>query len=63
MATRKRRTREHVVEDLSENHLERLVLNAGHLLRRPRRDYGVDVTMRIDQQVDRAFQTNVIGRN
>jgi hypothetical protein len=45
MATRKRRTREHIVEDLSENHLERLVLNAGHLLRRPRRDYGVDVTM------------------
>lgn len=45
MATRKRRTREHIVEDLSENHLERFVLNAGHLLRRPRRDYGVDVTM------------------
>ena len=45
MATRKRRTREHIVEDLSENHLERLVLNSGHLLRRPRRDYGVDVTM------------------
>ena len=45
MATRKRRTREHIIEDLSENHLERFVLNAGHLLRRPRRDYGVDVTM------------------
>ena len=45
MVTRKRRTREHIVEDLSENYLERLVLNAGHLLRRPRRDYGVDVTM------------------
>ncbi len=45
MATRKRRTREHIIEDLSENHLERLVLNSGHLLRRPSRDYGVDVTM------------------
>ncbi len=42
---RKRRTREHVIEDLSENHLEREVLLNGHLLRRPQRDYGVDVTM------------------
>lgn len=42
---RKRRTREHVLEDLSENHLERQVLLTGHLLRRPKRDYGVDVTM------------------
>ena len=31
--------------DLSENHLERLVLLSGHILRRPHRDYGVDVTM------------------
>lgn len=42
---RKRRTRQHVIEDLSENHLERNVLLKGHLLRRPERDYGVDVTM------------------
>jgi hypothetical protein len=42
---RKRRTREHVIEDLSENHLERQVLLKGHVLRRPERDYGVDVTM------------------
>ena len=42
---RKRRTREHVIEDLSENHPERVVLLKGHLLRRPERDYGVDVTM------------------
>ena len=42
---RKRRTREHVIEDLSENHLERMVLRRGHVLRRPVRDYGVDVTM------------------
>ncbi len=45
MPIRKRRTREHVLEDLSENYLERRVLEAGHLLRRPSRDYGVDVTM------------------
>jgi len=42
---RKRRTREHVIEDLSENHVERRVLLEGHLLRRPERDYAVDVTM------------------
>lgn len=42
---RKRRTRAHVLEDLSENHLEYLVLQRGHLLRRPSRDYGLDVTM------------------
>ncbi|MFC1597887.1 DUF4365 domain-containing protein, partial [Planctomycetota bacterium] len=42
---RKRRTREHVIEDLSENHLERRVLLKGHLLRRPERDYAVDITM------------------
>ena len=42
---RKRRTFEHVLEDLSENFLERKVLERGHQLRRPRRDYGVDVTM------------------
>jgi len=42
---RKRRTRGHVIEDLSKNHLERKVLLKGHVLRRPERDYGVDVTM------------------
>jgi hypothetical protein len=42
---RKKRTREHILEDLSENHLERKVLLKGHLLRRPKHDYGVDVTM------------------
>jgi len=45
MPIRKRRTREHVIEDLSENYLEQLVLLSGHVLRRPSRDYGVDVTM------------------
>jgi hypothetical protein len=42
---RKRRTREHVIEDLSENHLELKVLLQGHVQGRPERDYGVDVTM------------------
>jgi hypothetical protein len=39
------RTRAHVIEDLSENYLEKQVLLAGHILRRPDRDYGVDVAM------------------
>lgn len=43
--SKKRRTRAHIIEDLSENHLERMVLLSGHILRRPQRDYGVDVTM------------------
>ncbi len=34
-----------VLEDLSENFLERKVLKRGHVLQRPKRDYGVDVTM------------------
>jgi hypothetical protein len=43
---RKRRTREHVIEDLSRNFLERQILLRGHVLERPTvRDYGVDATM------------------
>lgn len=42
---RKRRTREHVIADLSTNYLERLVLQKGHVLRRPEHDYGVDAIM------------------
>lgn len=33
------------MEDLSENYLERIVLERGHVLLRPRRDYGIDVSM------------------
>ena len=40
--TRKRRTREHVIADLSVNHLERVVLRAGHTVERFRHDYGFD---------------------
>ena len=42
---RKERTRGHIIEDLSENYLERKILLKGHVLRRPVRDYGVDATM------------------
>lgn len=42
---RKTRTRSHIIEDISENYLERNVLLKGHVLRRPKRDYGIDVSM------------------
>lgn len=42
---RKRRTREHVIADLSVNHVERLVLRCGWTVERQRHDYGVDLVM------------------
>jgi hypothetical protein len=43
---RKRRTREHVIEEMSVNFLERKVLERGHMLvRGPQREYGWDATM------------------
>ena len=40
---RKRRTREHVIADLSVNHVERLVLRCGWTVERTRYDYGIDL--------------------
>ena len=37
------RTRAHVIADLSVNHVERLVLQAGHALQRMEKDYGYDL--------------------
>ncbi len=43
---RKRRTREHVIEEMSVNFLERQVLRRSHQLQIPaRREYGCDATM------------------
>ena len=42
---RKRRTREHVIADLSINHVERLVLRCGWTVERTRFDYGIDLDM------------------
>lgn len=42
---RKRRTRQHVIADLSFNFVERLVLRCGWVARRPYPDYGVDLQM------------------
>jgi hypothetical protein len=43
---RKRRTREHVIADLSVNHVERLVLRCGWTVERTQYDYGLDLVMR-----------------
>lgn len=41
----KRRTREHVIADLSINHVERQVLLAGHTVERRVHDYGIDLSL------------------
>jgi hypothetical protein len=42
---RKRRTRQHVIADLSVHHVERFILEAGHTAQRLSSDYGYDVFM------------------
>src|SRR5262249_51610460 len=42
---RKRRTRQHVIADLSVNHVERFVLRAGHTVQRLTPDYGYDLIL------------------
>jgi hypothetical protein len=44
-ALRKRRTREHIIADLSINHVERFALHAGFTTQVIRSDYGVDLTV------------------
>jgi hypothetical protein len=41
--TRKRRTREHVIADLSVNHVERHALRCGFVAERLTHDYGIDL--------------------
>ena len=43
--TRKRRTRQHVIADLSVNHVERYVIDGGHTAQRLTTDYGYDLVM------------------
>ena len=43
---RKRRTREHVIADLSVHHVEGFVLRCGWTVERTRHDYGLDLLMR-----------------
>lgn len=42
---RKRRTREHVIADLSVNHVERQALLSGFVLERIAHDYGIDLEL------------------
>jgi Domain of unknown function (DUF4365) len=42
---RKLRTREHVLADLSVNHVERQILLRGFAVNRPHSDYGIDLLM------------------
>lgn len=42
---RKRRTRQHVIADLSVNHVERLILRCGWAAQRMSPDYGIDLYM------------------
>jgi Domain of unknown function (DUF4365) len=42
---RKRRTREHVIADLSVYYLERFILEAGHTAERQSSDYGYDMSI------------------
>lgn len=43
---RKRRTREHIIADLSVNHVERFILRRGHVADRVLFDYGYDLVLR-----------------
>ena len=45
MPRRKRRTRAHVIADLSANHVERHVLLAGYTVEHIHKDYGYGMTM------------------
>jgi hypothetical protein len=42
---RKRRTRQHVIADLSVNYVERFIIEAGHTAQRLGPDYGYDLVM------------------
>lgn len=43
MAKRKKRTREHIIADLSENHFEKIALIKGFSVERTAHDYGYDI--------------------
>jgi hypothetical protein len=44
-AERKRRTREHVIADLSVHHVEGLALKCGYTVQRTIADYGYDLRL------------------
>src|SRR6266404_7953152 len=46
LAPRKRRTRQHVIADLSVHHVERFILEEGHTAQRLSSDYSYDLLLR-----------------
>jgi hypothetical protein len=44
-APTKQRTRDHILADLSVNHVERFILESGHIVNRNVTDYGYDLHM------------------
>src|SRR5690349_12272288 len=42
---RKRRTRQHIIADQSVNHLERFIIDEGHVVQRVEHDYGYDLIL------------------
>ena len=45
LGPRKQRTRQHVIADLSFNHVERVIIEEGHTAQRFDRDYGYDLVL------------------
>ncbi|HEX5273248.1 MAG TPA: DUF4365 domain-containing protein [Gemmataceae bacterium] len=45
LGPRKRRTRQHVIADQSVNHVERFIIDEGHIAQRWGSDYGYDLTL------------------
>lgn len=45
LGPRKRRTRQHVIEDLSIHHVEGFILEEGHAVQRVTKDYGYDLIL------------------
>ncbi len=57
---RKRRTREHMIADLSVNHLERLVLRCGYTVQRVSADYGFDLWL-VTYQETGEIEDHLVG--
>jgi hypothetical protein len=45
IGSRKRRTRKHVIADQSVNHVERFIIDEGHVAQRVEKDYGYDLLL------------------
>ena len=60
-AERPERTRDHYIEALWRNHVERFILLQGHAIDEPRPDYGYDLVITtFDYKGDAAFQSGEV---